>query len=554
MFKTLITSIRMIWLGAETKSLKFRVVVNTLCGIGCGFTMYFSSFYLAELVRVVTAGNTAGITKYLYIFTGLALGLVVLRFIFRYACEFMGLNIANNLRRHYFTKMFYKDYAWHTQNSVGFFSSMLERVTSRVFNWTWQMPYDYLPGFVMIILFMYYTSTVSIWLLWYFVACMGFIIIGIWIALRPRMRMNRKKMIADRAYYKLFMDFLYNIRTVKKLNLLTFTRSKIIEYGQDVEGQNKKIMHYNAYQWGFLELFIRAQFLLPLTYFIFQLIKTGDGIDIIVMLVSVQSQMGEIGRQIMHFMTELASSKPEFELFTEHLGDAALPEQRPYNKKWKQIKFDKTKFTFIDDETDFAHVVENFEINRGDHIAVMGKSGEGKSTFLNLVTRQFVPQSGRILVDDTEYNQIPQSFFDNEITYVSQDVEMFDMSLYDNITMGQKISKRRMQDVIDGCCLNELINRLNGNMNANIGEKGTKISGGEKQRINLARGLLMNRPILVLDEITANLDPETTRHIWKYIFKEHKDKTIIAISHEPELVRHVNKKLVFRRGMGRMQK
>jgi len=87
-------------------------------------------------------------------------------------------------------------------------------------------------------------------------------------------------------------------------------------------------------------------------------------------------------------------------------------------------------------------------------------------------------------------------------------------------------------------------------MNAEIGEKGVKVSGGEKQRINLARGLLLDRDILVLDEITANLDPATTAKIWQFIFSKYKNKTIIAISHEPELLKHVNKRIVFHGGRG----
>ncbi|MBD5398863.1 ATP-binding cassette domain-containing protein, partial [bacterium] len=87
-----------------------------------------------------------------------------------------------------------------------------------------------------------------------------------------------------------------------------------------------------------------------------------------------------------------------------------------------------------------------------------------------------------------------------------------------------------------------------------IGEKGIKVSGGERQRINLARGLLLNRDILVLDEITANLDPVTTERIWNYIFKDYKEKTIVAISHEKGLLQHTNKVVRFRNGRGRVER
>ncbi|MBQ9271837.1 MAG: ATP-binding cassette domain-containing protein, partial [Alphaproteobacteria bacterium] len=132
----------------------------------------------------------------------------------------------------------------------------------------------------------------------------------------------------------------------------------------------------------------------------------------------------------------------------------------------------------------------------------------------------------------------------------SQDVELFDMTLYDNIVMGKRVPAEKLQKVIDGCCLNELIARMNGNLHTDIGEKGVKVSAGEKQRISLARGLLLDRDILVLDEITANLDPATTQNIWNYIFSAYGDKTIIAVSHEKDLLNHVSRKLEFKKGIG----
>lgn len=552
MFKTFVSGIKMMWMGAETLGLKIRLGITVLCGLLCGATAYFSSFYLSQLVNAVQS-NDPNIMRYCIYFIVLSIGLVVVRFVCRYFTEFIGVIITNNLRRHYYRQMFYKDYAWHTHNSVGFFSSMLDRVCNRINTWNWQMPYDYLPGLTVILLFLGYTFTVSNWLFIYFLVCIVVMIAGVRISLIYRKKLERGRIVLNRDYTKVFLDFMYNIRTIKKMNLLRFTTDKINRKAKRFEEKNSQVFRYNAWQWCFMELFVRAQFLVPLTYFIIQLVRTGNGLDVIVMLVSVQAQMGEIGRQIMHFMSDLIMTQQEFALMTEHLGVGKKSvDRRPAPRTWRSIVFDKTQFEFNDsNDTDFTHCIHSMVINRGDHIAVMGRSGEGKSTFLNLLTRQYLPQSGSITVDGVPYADMPQRFFDDNITYVSQDIELFDMSLYDNITMGRRVSARDMKKIINGCCLNELVARLNGNLNADIGEKGVKVSGGEKQRINLARGLLLGRDILVLDEITANLDPETTRKIWQFVFDNYSDRTIIAISHEPELVRHVNKRLVFKSGRGR---
>lgn len=551
MLKTLKVAMSMMWMGANTPGLRLRLVLSFICGLLSGATTYFSAYYLSELVRVVQLGMTDSIVKYCTYFIALAVGLVVMRFIFRYYTEFMGVTISNNLRKIYYTKIFYKDYAWHTENSVGFFSSMLDRVCGRIVDWNWKIPYEYMPGVALIVLFLDYTLVVSRWLFLYFVVCTILLVVGVRLSLIKRMRLDREKMIVSRAFTKIFVDFLYNIRTIKKMNLLKFTRDKIDESAKKYDDMNVTVMHYNAWQWGFMEFFVRAQFFVPLIYFVLQLIRTGQGLDVIVMLISVQAQMGEIGRQIMHLLTEIGTTQQEFALFAEHLGADAAIDRRIARRAWQSIVFDKTEFKFDTGAADFTHCVDKFVINRGDHIAVMGKSGEGKSTFLNLLTRQYLPKKGKITVDGVSYSDMPQHFFDSHITYVSQDIELFNMSLYDNITMGRHVRAKDMQKIIDGCCLNELVKRLNGNMNADIGEKGVKVSGGEKQRINLARGLLLGRDILVLDEITANLDPATTKKIWQFVFEQYGDRTIIAISHEPELVRHVNKRIVFRCGRGR---
>lgn len=209
------------------------------------------------------------------------------------------------------------------------------------------------------------------------------------------------------------------------------------------------------------------------------------------------------------------------------------------------------RFEFVKDGSIFKHQINDFVIYCGDHIAVTRKSGEGKTTFLNLLTRQFTVEDGAVSVDKMNYKDLSASFFEDNITYISQDVELFDMTLYDNIVMGKRVSAEKLQKVLDGCCLNELVERMNGNLHTDIGEKGVKVSGGEKQRISLARGLLLDRDILVLDEITANLDPFTTERIWQFFFKEYADKTIVAVSHEKELLNHVSRKLDFKKGIGR---
>lgn len=549
MFYTLIIAHKLLWLSANTTKLKARFILSYVFGIFQGVITFISPLALSAMIKSISEKNTQNTLFYFYVLIVTAALLVIGRYAWRYYIEYISRVLPLNLKEIYYEKIFNKPYDWHLHNSVGYFSSALNKVCEVLRNWLWKMPYDYVGSAVMAICFLGYTYIISYKLFLYFF--ISLIIMGtiIRILYSKRLKYLDAEARASVSFDKSYIDFLYNVRSVKKMNLLSFVKSVLGKKSTIVIKNATSMMQYNALQYGFVEFYINALFLLPIGYFIYQFIQTGSGIDVIVMIATIQPKIGELGRQFMALMIEIAKTKTEYGILAEHLGDVFVVEEKEKNiKKWNKIIFDKTKFEFIKDGSIFSHQVNHLVINNGDHMAVMGKSGEGKSTFLNILTRQFHVAEGEIKLDNISYENLPESFFNSKMTYISQDVELFDMSFLDNIVMGKNIKKEKLDKVLRGCCLDELIERMGGNLNTDIGEKGIKVSGGERQRINLARGLLLDRDILVLDEITANLDPYTTIQIWKFIFAEYNDKTIIAVSHETELLKHVNRKIEFKKG------
>jgi len=554
MFKTLLTALRLIWLAATDKDLKCRLILSYIFGIVQGVIAFFSPFALSEMIKQISQKNTDGTLFYFYVMIALAAGMVISRFTWRYVCEQISRILPIKLRQIYYGKIFNKSYDWHLQNSVGYFSTALTNVCKMLEGWLWKLPYDYVGSLVMAVCFLIYTWSLSFYLFLYFSISLTLML---WIT---RILYNRRFKYIENysknfvAYGKAFIDFLYNVRSVKKMNLLSFVNKKLDERGAKVFTSGIKLMRYNSFQYGFTETFINVLFLVPIGYYVFLFLKTGSGVEIIVMIAAIQSKIAELGRQMMGMMSELARTGADYKILAEHLGnDAPKTAAHRSIRKWHEIKFTDTFFEYVKVGSIFTHRVSDFCIHRGDHIAVTGKSGEGKTTFLNLLTNQFHVMDGKISVDGVDYKDLPAAFFDDHMTYISQDVELFDMSLYDNIVMGKHISDKKLQKVLDGCCLNELIARMNGNLHTDIGEKGVKVSAGEKQRISLARGLLLDRDILVLDEITANLDPMTTQSIWHFIFTAYADKTIIAVSHEKDLLNHVSRRLEFKKGSAQVK-
>lgn len=551
MLKNFILFLRLSWLAANTTRLKIKLFSDILVSFTEGICAFCAPLFLSWIIKNLSDSRP---NQALFWFYGLIVAALLQwmsRYYWRYVVEPISTRLELNLRQIYFSKLFHKDYAWHLNNSVGYFSSALERVCANIHGWLCDFPIDFLPALVLIVCFFGYTFSISPWLFLYFLVALTVMFGLTYLLYGKRIGYIRALTTQNLKFNKLYIDFLYNIRSVKKMNLKPFADKKIAEQADKTAARAVDMMHYNAFQWGLMEFAIQAMCLIPVGFFLYRYIRTGSGLEVVVMITAILPQMETNGRRMMSFMTQSAKVMAEYERLSKHLGDDSRPEKTTDITKWETITFDKTEFEFVKDGHIFHHTVNFFQIHRGDHIAVTGKSGEGKSTFLNLLTGQFPCMNGQIRVNDKPYQNIGTGFFDKHIAYISQDVELFNMTLYDNIVMGKKISGPDLQKIIDGCQLNELVARMQGNLHCDIGEKGIKVSAGEKQRINLARGLLLNRDILVLDEITANLDPVTTQKIWEFIFTEYADKTIVAVSHERDLLNHISRRIEFKNGCGR---
>lgn len=544
---------KLIWLATDSIKLKIHFILDYAFGAVQGALMFFTPFALSEMVKSISQADNQKILYWFWMLVAMTVGLALCKFIVRYFFEYLSRIIPIKLKEKYYEKIYQQTYTWHTNNSVGYFLSIINDVSRIMRTWLWAMNFSYIPSLVFSIVFFIYTYIKSPYLFLYLFVGMAVFVILTRVFYTKRIYYTNEAVQSDNNFNKIYTDFTYNVRSVKKMNLIHFVMNTLHKFSAVSFSNNRRLMRYNAKQWGFTELFLSGLFLIPTGFFIYQYLMTGQNIDLVIMIIAIQGNIQNIGREFMHLMTELADNKTHIDILEKHLEDLqgnANSKHTKHIKKWNKIVFDNMLFQFKMDNTKFKSCVQHIEIKRGDHIAIVGASGTGKSTFLNLLTRQLEPLAGSIKIDNIDYKDVADDFFNKNLTYISQDVELFNLSLYENITLGHKVKKQELDRILSGCCLTDLIAKNNNDMNLYIGEKGIKVSGGERQRINLARGLILNREILVLDEITANLDPKTTKKIWEFIFKEYKDKTIIAISHTTELLNHVNKVIEFNNGCG----
>ena len=191
----------------------------------------------------------------------------------------------------------------------------------------------------------------------------------------------------------------------------------------------------------------------------------------------------------------------------------------------------------------------NFVVNPGSKVALVGQSGSGKSTIINLISRFYDPIHGQILINEENIKDISLNSLRNNISLVSQETIIYNKSFMDNIRFGNldapdhKIKKAAMNADIHEF----IINSLEG-YNTVVGEGGNILSGGQKQRLSIARAILKDAPILLLDEATSSLDSETESEINKTLETLRKNKTTITIAHKLSTIVNSDQIILFNKG------
>jgi len=211
------------------------------------------------------------------------------------------------------------------------------------------------------------------------------------------------------------------------------------------------------------------------------------------------------------------------------------------------IEFKNISFTYPDG----THALKNLsaKIEGGTKVGLVGISGSGKTTFLNLIPRFFHLKNGSIFIDNQNINDINLNSLRKEISLVSQDVILFDDTIRANILYGNSFASD--EEIINACkfaAAQDFVEKLPNKYETVIGENGIKLSGGQKQRLSIARAILKNSSIILLDEATSSLDSESESVIQKAIENLTKNKTTIIIAHRLSTVMNCDKILVFENG------
>ena len=203
------------------------------------------------------------------------------------------------------------------------------------------------------------------------------------------------------------------------------------------------------------------------------------------------------------------------------------------NENFENLNFKDLSFGYENKNKDLFKKI-NIEINKKDKIGIIGETGIGKSSFINLICGLFDDYSGKIFYNKKELRQNNLDIYKSFFSYVPQHVYLLDDTILNNIIFGvteRKINKKKIEKIIKIVELENTINQLPNKLDTIVGEGGSKLSGGQIQRIGIARALYKDRSILILDESTSALDEKTEINILKSLFENYSEKTILVITH-----------------------
>ncbi|HSX25892.1 MAG TPA: ABC transporter ATP-binding protein [Chlamydiales bacterium] len=275
-------------------------------------------------------------------------------------------------------------------------------------------------------------------------------------------------------------------------------------------------------------------------------ITTGQVVQIFNAMLAITGIMWTVGTALPTFFQSFGTAKQAYSVMRDpqDLGDK--PNAKELKISSGEIVFDNVSFRYGE-----KNLFENkqVQIRGSEKVGLVGYTGAGKSTFINLILRFFPLHNGKILIDGQEIANVSLESLRRQIALIPQDPVLFHRTLRENISYGKpEATEAEVLHAAKLAHCDEFIRNIPNNYEAKVGERGTKLSGGEKQRIAIARAILADAPILILDEATSSLDSLTEKYIQDSLEKLMQKRTTLVIAHRLSTLSRMDRILVFDKG------
>jgi ATP-binding cassette subfamily B protein len=460
------------------------------------------------------------------------------------------VNLMTDIKRRFFNHLVYLDHNFHTTNKTGSLISRLVRSSSAVERITDVFLFNFAPLLLQL-------TVVAVSLL-YFSWVTAVIVVGAMVAFilytlfmqRVQEEPNIEAINCDDAEKANISDIFTNIDSIKYFGRENIVKSRFKELTEKTKTASLK--HWQYYRWMDLIQFL----ILSIGTFLLIFVSIRQFLDGQISMGTVVFMYGVYGSLIMHLygfvygIRGYYSAMADFEVLFKYNKISNTIKDKPGAKAMK-IRHGDVEFKNLDFRYAKRQIFSNFnlKINRNEKIALVGHSGCGKSTLVNLLYRLYDVEKGAILIDGKDIRDFKQESVRSGMAIVPQECVLFDYTIWNNIKFSRpEASVEEVRKAIKFAQLDKIIAEMPDKEKTIVGERGVKLSGGEKQRVSIARAILANKKILVLDEATSALDSETEFEIQRDLKKLMEGRTSIIIAHRLSTIMHADKIVVMKKG------
>ncbi len=274
---------------------------------------------------------------------------------------------------------------------------------------------------------------------------------------------------------------------------------------------------------------------------------TGSFASFITSLLLLYKPIKDLGRTLTNLQNVFVAMSRVFELFDLNPEISDKKDTLELTGVQNSIDFENIYFEYEENTPVLFDV--SFNVKKGQTVALVGNSGGGKSTIVNLLPRFYDIKSGSIKIDGTDIRNFSLASLRGNISEVFQDNFLYSGTIRENILMGKfDASEEELQKAIKGAHLDEFLHTLDNGVDTVIGERGTTLSGGQRQRVAIARAMIKDAPIIILDEATSALDNKSEAIVQRALENLMKDKTVFVIAHRLSTIKNADKILVINDG------
>ncbi|MFD1887704.1 ABC transporter ATP-binding protein [Paenibacillus wenxiniae] len=520
--------------------------------LGCTI-QFFSAFgikvFQEILDKVAIIHNYNEITQLVFIYGFLLIGTSIFNYLIEYPQVFLSNSILEKLKIMALSKISKIDYRSYQNIGTGEMIKVIENGanagTNIVFSFYLRILSELLPT---VIFSLYFISFYNIKIM--LVIALGYVIIFVLTNLLLRFLYSIKSSLLQsqenmsRYSIRGFMElvvFRINKRYAKEINRLNHTANDIVKKSSQI-----RMIHESFF--GIFSLLVSIIKIIIIIYGIKSILSGDATVGIIVALTMFIDKVYTPVAIFNVIYVDYKLNRVTYNRFEEFLD---APEDKNLNtgldiKQLKgDIKFENVAFNYGN-----VKVLNNvsFTIPHGKSLAIVGLSGSGKSTIVKLLLGLLKKDSGQILLDGTDIDAIKLDSFYNQLSYISQDAPVFDTSIRNNIVFDDNLSDEEIYQILENVFLKEKVLSLPEQLSTPVGERGMKLSGGEKQRLAFGRVLAQNRDVVILDEPVSALDNITEKKIMNYILDYFAGKTVIIIAHRLNSIRNVDNILLVKNG------